>query len=116
MSFRKVGKHSGCRVRGQAVRGKRILQNIYPNVLPIHVSTGISCSTMAGMGVSLLIVPPLLLLVLLMPLLLLSCVICKKRQTEGTYRPSDEEHKQTQSHAAEHPGLPLPMPKKERLI
>lgn len=46
-------------------------------------------------------------------LLLLLCLIKKKRRMEGTYRPSAEERKQT---GAEKPGLPLPLPKEERLI
>lgn len=49
-------------------------------------------------------------------LLLLLCVIRKKRRMEGTYRPSDEERKQTGAGGSEKPGLPLPLPKEERLI
>uniref|UniRef100_A0A672ZRJ0 Crumbs homolog 3b n=1 Tax=Sphaeramia orbicularis TaxID=375764 RepID=A0A672ZRJ0_9TELE len=49
-------------------------------------------------------------------LLLLLCVIRKKRRMEGTYRPSAEEKKQTRAGGPEKPGLPLPLPKEERLI
>ncbi|TKS69011.1 hypothetical protein D9C73_003075 [Collichthys lucidus] len=49
-------------------------------------------------------------------LLLLLCVIRKKRRMEGTYRPSAEEKKQTGAAGSEKPGLPLPLPKEERLI
>uniref|UniRef100_A0A3Q3IH00 Crumbs homolog 3b n=1 Tax=Monopterus albus TaxID=43700 RepID=A0A3Q3IH00_MONAL len=49
-------------------------------------------------------------------LLLLLCVIRKKRRMEGTYRPSAEERKQTGAAGPEKPGLPLPLPKEERLI
>lgn len=49
-------------------------------------------------------------------LLLLLCVIRKKRRMEGTYRPSAEETKQTGASGSEKPGLPLPLPKEERLI
>ncbi|CAJ1053158.1 hypothetical protein D9C73_003098 [Xyrichtys novacula] len=49
-------------------------------------------------------------------LLLLLCLIKKKRQMEGTYRPSAEEKKQTTGAGSEKPGLPLPLPKEERLI
>ncbi|KAF1394910.1 hypothetical protein PFLUV_G00006030 [Perca fluviatilis] len=40
----------------------------------------------------------------------------KKRRMEGTYMPSAEERKQTASAGSEKPGLPLPLPKEERLI
>ncbi|XP_073327969.1 protein crumbs homolog 3b [Pagrus major] len=49
-------------------------------------------------------------------LLLLLCLIRKKRRMEGTYRPSAEETKQTGAAGSEKPGLPLPLPKEERLI
>ncbi|KAK2815853.1 hypothetical protein Q5P01_026320 [Channa striata] len=49
-------------------------------------------------------------------LLVLLCVIRKKRRMEGTYRPSAEERKQTGAAGSEKPGLPLPLPKEERLI
>eukprot|EP00064_Thunnus_orientalis_P013906 superscaffoldBa00002332_g13947 len=49
-------------------------------------------------------------------LLLLLCVIRKKRRMEGTYHPSSEERKQAGSAGSEKPGLPLPLPKEERLI
>ncbi|KAK2919242.1 hypothetical protein Q8A73_003613 [Channa argus] len=49
-------------------------------------------------------------------LLVLLCVIRKKRRMEGTYRPSAEERKQTGAAGSEKPGLPLPIPKEERLI
>lgn len=49
-------------------------------------------------------------------LLLLLCVIKKKRKMEGKYRPRKEEHKQTGAACPEKPGLPLPLPKEERLI
>uniref|UniRef100_A0A6Q2Z0Y1 Crumbs homolog 3b n=1 Tax=Esox lucius TaxID=8010 RepID=A0A6Q2Z0Y1_ESOLU len=49
-------------------------------------------------------------------LALLGCLMRKKRRTEGTYRPSAEECKQTGRRGAERPALPLPLPKEERLI
>uniref|UniRef100_A0A3B4F604 Crumbs homolog 3b n=1 Tax=Pundamilia nyererei TaxID=303518 RepID=A0A3B4F604_9CICH len=48
--------------------------------------------------------------------LLLLCVIRKKRSMEGTYKPSAVEKKQSRSAGCEKPGLPLPLPKEERLI
>ncbi|KAL6110377.1 uncharacterized protein ACO6RY_19469 [Pungitius sinensis] len=65
-------------------------------------------------------IPPIVfvstvLSLLSLALLLLLCVIRKKRRTEGTYRPSAEERKQVGS-GSERPGLPLPLPKEERLI
>lgn len=54
--------------------------------------------------------------VLSLAVLLLLCLIRKKRRMEGTYRPSAEEKKQTGSAGSEKPGLPLPLPKEERLI
>lgn len=57
-----------------------------------------------------------LLSLLSLTLLLLLCVIRKKRRMEGTYRPSAEEKKQTGAAGTERPGLPLPLPKEERLI
>ncbi|XP_060755574.1 protein crumbs homolog 3b [Neoarius graeffei] len=47
---------------------------------------------------------------------LMTCVLWRKRKTEGTYRPSAEERKQAESQGSEKPGLPLPLPKEERLI
>lgn len=57
-----------------------------------------------------------LLSLLGLSLLLLLCVIRKKRRMEGTYQPSAEERKQTGAGGSEKPGLPLPLPKEERLI
>ncbi|GAA6087282.1 protein crumbs homolog 3b [Tachysurus ichikawai] len=51
-----------------------------------------------------------------MPTVLMVCLLCRKRWTEGTYRPSAEEQKQSESQESEKPGLPLPLPKEERLI
>ncbi|KAG7316107.1 hypothetical protein KOW79_020973 [Hemibagrus wyckioides] len=51
-----------------------------------------------------------------LPAVLMVCVLCRKRRTEGTYRPSAEEQKQAESQESEKPGLPLPLPKEERLI
>ncbi|XP_060905395.1 protein crumbs homolog 3b [Labrus mixtus] len=59
---------------------------------------------------------PAVLSVLSLALLLLLCVIRKKRRMEGMYRPSAEEKKQTGAAGSEKPGLPLPLPKEERLI
>lgn len=47
---------------------------------------------------------------------LMACVLRRKRKTEGTYQPSAEEQKQANSQGSEKPGLPLPLPKEERLI
>lgn len=71
-------------------------QVLIPPTLSVFVSTVLSLLSLA--------------------LLLLMCVIRKKRRTEGTYRPSAEERKQTASAGSEKPGLPLPLPKEERLI
>ncbi|CAL8330677.1 unnamed protein product [Lota lota] len=49
-------------------------------------------------------------------LVIIMCVLRKKRQLEGTYRPSAEERKQVGAPGSERPGLPLPIPKEERLI
>lgn len=49
-------------------------------------------------------------------LLLLMCLIRKKRMMEGTYRPRAVEGKQIVKACPEKPGLPLPLPKEERLI
>ncbi|TDH15926.1 hypothetical protein EPR50_G00014380 [Perca flavescens] len=69
------------------------------------------------MAMQVLIPPALSVLSLLsLALLLLLCVIRKKRRMEGTYMPSAEERKQTGSAGSEKPGLPLPLPKEERLI
>lgn len=54
-----------------------------------------------------------LLLILAGVLLFLFCVVKKKRQTEGTYRPSAEEQTGTRSVAT--PDA-LKLPKEERLI
>ncbi|KAM7010031.1 protein crumbs homolog 3b isoform 1-T1 [Tautogolabrus adspersus] len=59
---------------------------------------------------------PTVLSLLSLALLLLLCVIRKKRRMEGLYRPSAEEKKQTGAAGSEKPGLPLPLPKEERLI
>uniref|UniRef100_A0A3Q3FDZ0 Crumbs homolog 3b n=2 Tax=Labrus bergylta TaxID=56723 RepID=A0A3Q3FDZ0_9LABR len=59
---------------------------------------------------------PIVLSLLSLALLLLLCVIRKKRRMEGMYRPSAEEKKQTGAAGSEKPGLPLPLPKEERLI
>ncbi|CAG5928929.1 unnamed protein product [Menidia menidia] len=52
---------------------------------------------------------------LTLAVLLMLCVIRKKRRMEGTYRPSSEETRQKTA-GSEKPGLPLPLPKEERLI
>ncbi|KAG7270782.1 hypothetical protein CRUP_019422 [Coryphaenoides rupestris] len=49
-------------------------------------------------------------------LVMIMCVLRKKRRLEGTYRPSAEERKQAGAPGPEKPGLPLPLPKEERLI
>ena len=49
-------------------------------------------------------------------LVMVMCVLRKKRRLEGTYRPSAEERKQVGAPGSERPGLPLPIPKEERLI
>ncbi|XP_069386774.1 protein crumbs homolog 3b [Paralichthys olivaceus] len=72
------------------------MQVSMPPAVSVFVSTGLS--------------------LLSLTLLLLLCVIRKKRRMEGTYRPSAEERKQTGAAGSEKPGLPLPLPKEERLI
>ncbi|KAI5089749.1 crumbs-like 3b [Silurus meridionalis] len=59
---------------------------------------------------------PAFLLLLTLVTLLIGCMLRRKRKTEGTYRPSAEEQKQAESQEPEKPGLPLPLPKEERLI
>lgn len=54
--------------------------------------------------------------VIAMAMVLMACMLRRKRKTEGTYRPSAEEQKQAESQGSEKPGLPLPLPKEERLI
>ncbi|TNN70935.1 hypothetical protein EYF80_018751 [Liparis tanakae] len=71
-------------------------QVLIPHTVSVFVSTVLSLLSLA--------------------LLLLLCVIRKKRRLEGTYRPSAEERKQVGSAGSEKPGLPLPLPKEERLI
>lgn len=74
------------------------------------------------MGTEVLITPSLsvcvstMLSLFSLALVLLLCVLGKKRRTEGTYRPSAEERKQVGTAGSEKPGLPLPLPKEERLI
>uniref|UniRef100_A0A8C4NQI9 Crumbs homolog 3b n=1 Tax=Dicentrarchus labrax TaxID=13489 RepID=A0A8C4NQI9_DICLA len=72
------------------------MQVIIPPTVSVFVSTVLSLLSLA--------------------LLLLLCVIRKKRRMEGMYRPSAEERKQTGAAGSEKPGLPLPLPKEERLI
>ncbi|KAG9262729.1 hypothetical protein AMEX_G24550 [Astyanax mexicanus] len=67
-----------------------------------------------GVGVSALLVSALWLLALLV--LLMVCILHKRRQSEGTYRPSAEERKQAEGAGPERPVLALPLPKEERLI
>lgn len=54
--------------------------------------------------------------VIALTMALMVCMLRRKRKTEGTYRPSAEEQKQSESQGSEKPGLPLPLPKEERLI
>ncbi|CAL8332641.1 unnamed protein product [Merluccius merluccius] len=49
-------------------------------------------------------------------LVMIMCMLRKKRRLEGTYRPSAEERRQAGAPGSEKPGLPLPLPKEERLI
>ncbi|CAN9509989.1 unnamed protein product [Ophioblennius macclurei] len=72
--------------------------------MQVSVSPAVSASACAAMSL------------LTLTLLLLLCLIKKKRRMEGTYRPSSEERKQTATKGWEKPGLPLPLPKEERLI
>uniref|UniRef100_A0A3B4DWX5 Crumbs homolog 3b n=1 Tax=Pygocentrus nattereri TaxID=42514 RepID=A0A3B4DWX5_PYGNA len=65
-------------------------------------------------NVSALLVSVLWLVALVM--LVMSCILHKRRQTEGTYQPSAEERKQAESGKPERPALTLPLPKEERLI
>ncbi|MCJ8746039.1 hypothetical protein PDJAM_G00137300 [Pangasius djambal] len=62
-----------------------------------------------------IVVPIVVILVLILvgALVFLFCVVKKKRQTEGTYRPSTEE--QTGARSVEAPNA-LKLPKEERLI
>ncbi|XP_047664158.1 protein crumbs homolog 3a [Tachysurus fulvidraco] len=62
-----------------------------------------------------IVVPIVVILVLILigVMVFLLCVVRKKRQTEGTYRPSAEEHTGTRS--GEAPNT-IKLPKEERLI
>ncbi|KAK2836208.1 hypothetical protein Q7C36_014077 [Tachysurus vachellii] len=62
-----------------------------------------------------IVVPIVVILVLILigVVVFLLCVVRKKRQTEGTYRPSAEEHTGTRS--GEAPNT-IKLPKEERLI
>uniref|UniRef100_A0A8C2XMG9 Crumbs homolog 3b n=1 Tax=Cyclopterus lumpus TaxID=8103 RepID=A0A8C2XMG9_CYCLU len=81
-----------------------------PRQLPVTMATQVLITPTVSVFVS------TVLSLLSLALLLLLCVIRKKRRLEGTYRPSAEERKQVGSPGSEKPGLPLPLPKEERLI
>ncbi|XP_017280888.1 protein crumbs homolog 3a [Kryptolebias marmoratus] len=75
-----------------------------------------SSNTTTGPNIAAIVAPTVTLGVLAIVLAVLSwlfCVVKKKRQTEGTYRPSAEEQSGTRSVAA--PDA-LKLPKEERLI
>ncbi|KAL6460566.1 hypothetical protein MHYP_G00305320 [Metynnis hypsauchen] len=72
--------------------------------------------TLPGPDIVAIVVPIVVILVVLVVagvLVFLFCVVKKKRQTEGTYRPSAEE--QTGARSVEAPNA-LKLPKEERLI
>ncbi|XP_052408990.1 protein crumbs homolog 3a isoform X2 [Carassius gibelio] len=88
------------------------------NVSAQEMTTMSSNSTApsAGPDIVAIVVPTVvlgLLAILTAVLLFLFCVVKKKRQTEGTYRPSAEE--QSGVHSVETPDA-LKLPKEERLI
>lgn len=68
-----------------------------------------------GPNIVAIVVPIVVILVVILvaALVILFCVVKKKRQTEGTYRPSAEEH--TGARSVEAPNA-LKLPKEERLI
>uniref|UniRef100_W5LTS8 Protein crumbs homolog 3 n=1 Tax=Astyanax mexicanus TaxID=7994 RepID=W5LTS8_ASTMX len=68
-----------------------------------------------GHNIVAIVVPIVVVLVLVITggLIFLFCVVKKKRQTEGTYRPSSEE--QSGARSVEAPNT-LKLPKEERLI
>ncbi|XP_049331719.1 protein crumbs homolog 3a [Astyanax mexicanus] len=68
-----------------------------------------------GPNIVAIVVPIVVVLVLVITggLIFLFCVVKKKRQTEGTYRPSSEE--QSGARSVEAPNT-LKLPKEERLI
>ncbi|XP_061889602.1 protein crumbs homolog 3b [Entelurus aequoreus] len=82
--------------------------------LHFHRSVTIAMQTSIPPTVSALVSTVALLLCL--ALLLMLCVLKKKRRMEGTYRPSAEERKQIGGSRSDKSGLPLPLPKEERLI
>lgn len=73
-------------------------------------------SHLQGPNIVAIVVPTVILVVLAIAsavLVWLFCVVKKKRQTEGTYRPSAEEQSGASCVAAPHA---LKLPKEERLI
>ncbi|KAM9494628.1 protein crumbs homolog 3a [Clarias gariepinus] len=92
--------------------------------IPRMVNTSMATSTTdvttttpspQGPNIVAIVVPIVVILVLILigVLIFLFCTVRKKRQTEGTYRPSAEE--QTGARSVEAPNA-LKLPKEERLI
>ncbi|XP_056607979.1 protein crumbs homolog 3a [Triplophysa dalaica] len=84
--------------------------------MPSNTTTGNITTPSSGTDIVAIVVPIVVvgaLLILVGVLLFLFCVVKKKRQTEGTYRPSTEEQTGVPSVAT--PDA-LKLPKEERLI
>ncbi|XP_036423317.1 protein crumbs homolog 3a [Colossoma macropomum] len=95
------------------VLGKASAQD--PSTVPSITNTT-TTPTPSGPDIVAIVVPIVVILVVLVVtgvLVFLFCVVKKKRQTEGTYRPSSEE--QTGARSVEAPNA-LKLPKEERLI
>ncbi|KAI4904787.1 hypothetical protein NFI96_016111 [Prochilodus magdalenae] len=82
----------------------------------VPVTTNATATPKPGPDIVAIVVPIVVVFVVLVVagvLVFLFCVVKKKRQTEGTYRPSAEE--QTGARSVEAPNT-LKLPKEERLI
>lgn len=76
----------------------------------------VTCSRLQGPPIAAIVAPIVVVLVLGIAVAVVAWVLCvvkKKRQTEGTYRPSAEEQSGASCVAATHD---LKLPKEERLI
>lgn len=81
-----------------------------------NLHTRVTCSWLQGPNIAAIVAPTVVLGVLVIVLAVVAwilCVVKKKRQTEGTYRPSAEEQSGASCVAAAHD---LKLPKEERLI
>lgn len=76
----------------------------------------VTCSCLQGSNIAAIVAPPVVIGVVVIAMAVVArvlYVVKKKRQTEGTYRPSAEEQSGASCVAATHD---LKLPKEERLI